>query len=109
MLEHGYAGATVNRHLSSIGSVYRWAKQKRLSPRGFKSPTLGAKRFEERIRRVHVEHDDLERLRVAALGFSDPGLAFSYRCLSIPARANQSCWSVAGESSILGLVKSLLP
>jgi integrase len=71
MREHGYAGATVNRDLSTLGSVYRWAKAKRLSPRGFKSPTLGVSRFEEKIRRVHIEGADLERLRSGALGFSD--------------------------------------
>lgn len=63
MGEHGYAGATVNRDISSIGSLYRWAKQRRLCPKGFRSPSLGVTRFEERIRRVHIEAADLERLR----------------------------------------------
>lgn len=71
MREHGYAGATVNRDLSTLGSLYRWAKQRRLSPRGFRSPTLGVQRFEERIRRVHIDDADLEKLRAAALGFAD--------------------------------------
>lgn len=71
MHAHGYAGATVNRDVSSLGSVYRWAKARRLSPRGFRSPTLGVKRFEERIRRVHIEAADLERLRAAALAVKD--------------------------------------
>jgi len=71
MLEHGYAPASVNRDLSSLGSAYRWAKARRLTPRGFKSPTLGVGRFEEPIRRVHVEPQDLEKLRVRALAFPD--------------------------------------
>lgn len=71
MREHGYAGATVNRDLSTLGSMYRWAKQRRLSPRGFRSPTLGVQRFEERIRRVHIDDADLEKLRAGALAFAD--------------------------------------
>lgn len=71
MREHGYAGATVNRDLSTLGSLYRWAKQRRLSPRGFRSPTLGVQRFEERIRRVHIDAADLEKVRAAALAFAD--------------------------------------
>jgi integrase len=71
MREHGYAGATVNRDLSTLGSMYRWAKKRRLSPRGFRSPTLGVPRFEESIRRVHIEASDLEKLRAGALAFAD--------------------------------------
>ena len=33
MLAHGYKPSTVNRDLSALGSCYRWAKTKRLSPR----------------------------------------------------------------------------
>jgi integrase len=69
MREHGYAPASVNRDLSSLGSAYKWAKKRRLSPRGFKSPTLGAQRFEEPIRRVHLEASDLDRLLARALVF----------------------------------------
>jgi integrase len=71
MHEHGYAGGSVNRDVSTLGSMYRWAKQRRLTPRGFRSPTLGVQRFEETIRRVHVEAADLEKLRTAALAFPD--------------------------------------
>jgi integrase len=71
MREHGYAGSTANRDLSTLGSMYRWAKKRRLSPRGFRSPTLGVPRFEESIRRVHIEAADLEKLRAGALAFAD--------------------------------------
>lgn len=71
LLAHGYAPASVNRDLSSLGSVYRWAKERRLSARGFKSPTLGVPRFEEPIRRIHLESSDLERLRTSSLAFPD--------------------------------------
>lgn len=71
MVEHGYAPATANRDLSALGSVYKWARERRLSPRGFKSPTLSIRRFEEPIRRVHVERDQVERLQAASLAFAD--------------------------------------
>lgn len=71
MRQAGYKNATVNRDLSTLGSLYRWARQRRLSPRGFRSPTLGVQRFEEAIRRVHIEAADLQRLRAGALGFAD--------------------------------------
>lgn len=71
MLDHGYKPSAVNRDLSAIGSVYRWAREKRLSPRGFRSPTLGVQRYEEAIRRVHVEPEQIEALRTRALAFSD--------------------------------------
>lgn len=71
MVEHGYAPATANRDLSALGSVYKWARDRRLSPRGFKSPTLSIRRFDEPIRRVHVEREQVDRLLAAARGFSD--------------------------------------
>lgn len=71
MVEHGYAPATANRDLSGLGTVYKWARSRRLSPRGFKSPTLGVKRFDEPIRRVHVVKEQLDKLKIGALGFQD--------------------------------------
>lgn len=62
MLEHGYAPASVNRDLSSLGSCYKWAKQRRLTPRGFTSPTIAIRRYAEPIRRVHLADDALPRL-----------------------------------------------
>ncbi|TFY98712.1 tyrosine-type recombinase/integrase [Ramlibacter rhizophilus] len=71
MLEHGYAPASVNRDLSTLGSCYRWAVKQRLAPRAFKSPTVGVRRFDEGIRRVHVEREQLRALRSRALAFKD--------------------------------------
>lgn len=71
MLDHGYKASAVNRDLSAIGSAYRWARKKRLAPRGFKSPTLGVQRFEEAIRRVHVEPGHIDALRARSLAFKD--------------------------------------
>lgn len=41
MLDNGYSPSTVNRNISQIGSVYRWAKKRLLTPLGFVSPTHG--------------------------------------------------------------------
>jgi hypothetical protein len=46
MLAHGCKPSTVNRDLSAIGTCYRWAKSERRSPRRFRSPSLGVRRFE---------------------------------------------------------------
>ena len=71
MLEHGYKPSAINRDLSALGSVYRWARSKRLSPRGFRSPTLGVARYEEAIRRVDVSPAQIEALRSRAAAFAD--------------------------------------
>lgn len=71
MVDHGYQPSTANRDLSSLGGVYRWAKAKRLTPRGFVSPTVSVRRFEERIRRVHIDSQQLEALRARAQAFPD--------------------------------------
>lgn len=58
--------ATVNRYLTSLGSVYRWARRRRLLPRGFVSPTRGielAKVDNSRVRYL----DDAERARLLAV------------------------------------------
>ncbi len=71
MLEFGYKPAAVNRDLSALGSAYRWAKTKRLAPRGFKSPTLGVRRYEEGIRRVDIRREQIDALRACALAYQD--------------------------------------
>lgn len=71
MLDAGYKPSSANRDLSSLGTVYRWAKQRRLTPRGFRSPTLGVARFGEAIRRVEISQAELEALRACAQAFRD--------------------------------------
>lgn len=66
MLAHGYKASTVNRDLSALGTCYRWAKQRRLSPRGFRSPTLSATRTPEAIRRVEITAEQIQRLKARA-------------------------------------------
>ena len=67
----GLKPSTVNRDLSSLGSAYRWAKAKRLTPRGFRSPTLGCQRQPEDIRRVEISDQQLEQLKARALTVRD--------------------------------------
>lgn len=55
--------ATVNRYLTSLGSVYKWARRRRLTPRGFVSPTRGIERHPESPHRVRYLTDaERERL-----------------------------------------------
>jgi integrase len=71
MLTHGYKPSAVNRDLSALGSAYRWAKGRRLAPRGFRSPTLDVRRREEDIRRVEVSREQFDALRARARAFQD--------------------------------------
>lgn len=71
MVDHGYSPASANRDLSSIGSVYKWAKRRRICPRGFVSPTVSIRRFEESLRRVYVEDTKIEQLKKIALTYKD--------------------------------------
>jgi integrase len=66
-----YKPSAVNRDLSALGSAYRWAKERRLSPRGFRSPTLDVRRYEEDIRRVEVSREQLDALKARARAFQD--------------------------------------
>ena len=67
LVESGYATSTVNRDIGALGQVYRWAVvNRRMAPRGFISPTLAVKRFEEKIRYVASSEQDILSLRLAA-------------------------------------------
>lgn len=71
MVDAGFRPSSPNRDLSALGTVYRWAIQRRLAPRGFRSPTIGAKRFKEDIRRVYVSDEEVEALRRLSVAFKD--------------------------------------
>ena len=67
LVEVGYANSTVNRDIGALGQVFRWAiVNRRMAPRGFVSPTLSIKRFEEKIRYVASSEQDILSLRLAA-------------------------------------------
>lgn len=62
----GYASASINRDVSAIGSLYRWARKRRYTPTGFISPTISFIRDPEPIRRIAVSEAEIKALRIAA-------------------------------------------
>ena len=97
MLENGYSPSTVNRNLSQIGSIYRWAKRKMLTPVGFISPTLSQHRYPEPIRRVSLSDSEIKRILDGASGFKDRRFSVLVRILiETGARRGEVCerrWS----------------
>ncbi len=71
MRQAGYKPSTINRDISALGTCYKWARQQRLSPRGFRSPTLGVRRYDEGIRRVEISAQQLAVLRARSLTVQD--------------------------------------
>lgn len=82
MIDGGYSPSTVNRNLSQIGSIYRWAKQRMLTPSGFISPTLSLHRYSEPTRRVELSNDEAKRLIDGAGAFRDRRFAVLVRLLT---------------------------
>lgn len=82
MIDAGYAASTVNRNLSQVGSLYKWAKQKRLPPRGFTSPTIGLRRYEESVRQVELTERELRRIIDATLMIKDRRFSVLVRLLA---------------------------
>lgn len=73
MLAHGYARATANRDISHIGTLYRYAQEKKLCPPGFVSPTLAVVRKTEKPRYVPpAKPGEWTAMRQAARTFADP-------------------------------------
>lgn len=98
MTAQGYSVGAVNRDLSAIGSAYRFAEDKRITPRGFVSPTRVIRRQAEPIRRVMLS--DAERAAiVAGARTATRGLRCWWRCWPTPARARARSWAGAGASS----------
>ena len=65
----GYKRGTINRDLSQIGSIYKWAAKKELTPSAFISPTLSIRREADQIRYVApAQGDEWERIRLLAKG-----------------------------------------
>ena len=81
MIEHGYAPATVNRNISQIGSLYKWAARRRITPIGFRSPTLGMVRYEEQLRRVVLSEEEVTKLLCGANAVKDRRFAVLIRLL----------------------------
>ena len=81
MIDNGYSPSTVNRNLSQIGSIYRWAKRRMLTPPGFISPTISQHRYPEPIRRVELSDEEAKRLVDGAGAFKDRRFAVLVRLL----------------------------
>lgn len=81
MIEHGYSPATVNRNISQIGSLYKWAARRRIVPVGFRSPTLGMVRYEEDLRRVELSDEEVAKLLDGANAIKDRRFAALIRLL----------------------------
>jgi len=60
------AETTLNRYLTTLGSLYKWARKRRLLPRGFVSPTRGVERNPENNARIRYLTDE-ERERLLAV------------------------------------------
>lgn len=71
MASSGYSPGSVNRDLSALGTVYRWARKRHLSPVGFVSPTLGIERRPEAPRVVEFTREEARALLVGSLAFAD--------------------------------------
>lgn len=65
----GYSIGSINRDLSALGSVYKWAQKRRMAPRGFVSPSRNLSREAEPIRRIHITPEELQALRDGAAAF----------------------------------------
>jgi integrase len=73
MREAGYKVGTINRDLSQIGSIYKWAIKKEFVPSGFVSPTLSIRREADKIRYVApAQGDEWQRIRLLAKGRKNP-------------------------------------
>jgi integrase len=71
MEAQGYSPATINRDLSALGSIYKWARKRHLSPPGFLAPTMGVERRGEPARVVVFTREEARALLAGSLAFRD--------------------------------------
>ncbi|MEM5296950.1 site-specific integrase [Burkholderia sp. JPY481] len=82
MMQSGqYQASTVNRDLSQIGTLYKWANRRHLAPAGFTSPTIGLQRYSESMRRVEVSEKEIAALIKGAHAYVDRRFAAYVRLL----------------------------
>jgi integrase len=82
LLQHGYSAATVNRNISTLGSMYKWIAAVHRAPAGFTSPTLRAARHLENMRVITIEAVKVQALRNVSLTFSDKRFALFVNLLA---------------------------
>ena len=69
----GYAQGTINRDLSQLGTLYKWAAKHKHTPSGFVSPTMNLKREEAATRYVRPPTaQEWQAIRLLAKGSSNP-------------------------------------
>ncbi len=57
------SGATLNRHITALGSLYKTGKKLKLVPKSFPSPARGADKAEETAGRlIHLTREEIERI-----------------------------------------------
>lgn len=82
MLQSGqYKASTINRDLSTVGTLYKWAIRRPLAPAGFVSPTLGLQRFAEAVRRVEISAKEIRAILKGAHAYADRRFAVYVRLL----------------------------
>jgi len=70
------SGGTINRYISSLGTVFKDARAMRLTPRGMSSPTRGAERMPvSKGRKVNVNAEQVRHLVACARMGRNPALS----------------------------------
>jgi len=84
MMDSGlYQPATINRNLSYLGSVYKFARARRLCPAGWVSPTLAVPRYPEAPRVVTISADEIRAILDGAAAFRNRKFAVFVRLLYV--------------------------
>jgi len=87
--------ATLNRHISALGTMYRELRRLRITPRGFVSPTRGVERMQgDTARTLQVTVDDVKRLVAACRLSRNKSLA------AITAMACTTGWRLGNLQSL---------
>ena len=81
MLAAGYKPSTVNRDVAQIGTIFKWARKKRMTPPGFRSPTANFEWFDEPERIVHANEKEIAKLLAGTFASKDRRFAAFVRLL----------------------------
>ena len=81
MLAAGYKPSTVNRDVAQIGTIFKWAKKKRVTPPGFRSPTADFDWLDEPERIIHANEKEVAKLLAGTFASKDRRFAAFVRLL----------------------------
>jgi len=62
MEQQGYCGSSINRDVADIAGCYAWALRRRHCPADFRNPTAEYERRPDKVRRVEVAPESINRL-----------------------------------------------